>query len=351
MGRDDEAVRPTRAETGGGMGAGELFDARLLVVTGKGGTGKTTVASALAVAAVAAGHEVLLVEVEGRQGLARLFDLPALGHEESPLGDRVAGIAVEPRAALREYLDRAGVPILGSLLDLSGAAELVTAATPGLGDALLLDKVWEMVSRASVDGQPAYDLVILDAPPTGRIVPFLRAPATIAGLARVGPAGDRAGEVAQLLTDPAQTRIVLTTLAEALPVTETLDSAAALHDAGFTVGLVVANQVLPDTLGADAARLPDVASDLSGLAAAAASAGLPLRHADLEQLVAEATDQQRLVDTQQRLISDIRTRLGVGAVELPRRSGGVDGHTAVKSLARHLRPARRRARHRGVGVS
>lgn len=342
---------PARAaRRGGGRGGARMFDARLLVVTGKGGTGKTTVAAAMATAAAATGREVLLVEVEGRQGLARLFDLPALAHEESPLADRIAGTALEPRAALREYLDRAGVPVLGGLLELSGAADLVTAATPGLGDALLVEKVWELATRAGEDGRPGYDLVVLDAPPTGRIVPFLRAPATIAGLARFGPVADRAGAVAHLLADPAQTRIVLTTLAEALPVTETLEAGAALAQAGFTLGAVVANQVLPDLLGTDAARLPRAADDVSGLAAAAAAGGLALRPADLKALVAEATDQQRLVDTQRRLVGRLRTELGVDVVELPLLVDGVDGHAAVSKLARPLRRLGTRARRR-AGVA
>jgi anion-transporting ArsA/GET3 family ATPase len=207
------------------MDARELLRARLLVVTGKGGTGKTSVAAALAVAAAAKGHEVLLAEVEGRQGLARLFDLPALGHEEAPIGERLTGLAIDPRAALREYLDGAGVPVLGTLLDRAGLGDLVTAAAPGLGDVLLAGKLAQVARRSM------YDLVVLDAPPSGRIVPFLGAAAGLAGLARFGPVADQAGGVAELLTDPALTQVVVTTLPEALPVTEALQTAAALRAA------------------------------------------------------------------------------------------------------------------------
>jgi anion-transporting ArsA/GET3 family ATPase len=313
------------------MDARELLRARLLVVTGKGGTGKTSVAAALAVAAAAKGHEVLLAEVEGRQGLARLFDLPALGHEEAPIGERLTGLAIDPKAALREYLDGTGVPVLGTLLDRAGLGDLVTAAAPGLGDVLLAGKLAQ-VARRSV-----YDLVVLDAPPSGRIVPFLGAAAGLAGLARFGPVADQAGGVAELLTDPALTQVVLTTLPEALPVTEALQTAAALRAAGIPVGPAIANQVGEGGLSAGGDRLPALAADPAPLRAAARAAGLQLSDADLAALAGEGLRRERRLDAERRQLARLRDGLGVDLIELPVVPGGVTDPAGVDALARRLR--------------
>src|SRR6266511_1135350 len=205
----------------------ELLDrARLLVVTGKGSTGKTTVAGALATAAARRGRRTLVVEVEGRQGLAALFGRPPLGHQETRVADGVMGLAVDPEESLREYLGRYGAAPLARLLSWARLTRFITAAAPGLGDILLVGKVWEATTRRPRQGARFYDLVVLDAPPTGRIVPFLRAPETVAELARVGPIRHQAERVRELLDDPALTRMVLVCLPEELPVTETLESAS-----------------------------------------------------------------------------------------------------------------------------
>jgi anion-transporting ArsA/GET3 family ATPase len=352
------------------MKAAELFAARLLIVTGKGGTGKTAVAAALGLAAAMKGHEVLLVEIEGREGLPRLFDLPALGHQELQLGERITGMAVDQKAALREYLDAAGVPLLGSLINRTGLADLVTAAAPGLGDALVLSRVWEAATRAdkaaarnaaggeaggpaggpdaaqgdaprdgagrAADRRP-YGLVIVDAPPAGRAVPFLRAPGSLAGVARVGPAADRARLVAGLLTDPARTRAVVTALPEPLPITEARETATALREAGIALGLLVVNQVLPDGLGRMAARLPDLGRDPSPLLTAAGAADLPMTPATARALVKEATDLERRLDTQRRLLAELRDGLDADVVELPLLPRGAGNGEAIRTLARSLR--------------
>src|SRR5919107_1451005 len=160
-----------------------LEQARLLVVTGKGGTGKTTVAAGLAVAAAGRGRRVLVAEVEGRQGLAGLFGRRSLGHREARVAERVNALAIDPDESLREYLARYGFAPLARLLTWAHLNRFITAAAPGLGDVLLVGKVWEAATREARPGSGGYDLVVLDAPPTGRVVPFLRAPrrAALAG--------------------------------------------------------------------------------------------------------------------------------------------------------------------------
>ncbi|WP_222711005.1 ArsA-related P-loop ATPase [Quadrisphaera setariae] len=236
---------------------------RLHVVTGKGGTGKTTVAVALALSLADEGKRVLVCEVEGRQGVSRLLGTEALPYEEVELaegagGGQVVGLAVEPRAALVDYLDTFHGGVLGgrggrvsTVLDRAGAVEFIADVAPGLRDVLLVGKVYEAVRR-TVDGgragstssaQPVYDAVVLDAPPTGRITRFLGIGDELAQLAVGGPIAARAASVAALLRSE-QTAVHLVCLPEELPVTETLEAAAELRAADLPVGAVVANRVL-----------------------------------------------------------------------------------------------------------
>jgi anion-transporting ArsA/GET3 family ATPase len=335
----------------------EVLDrARLVVVTGKGGTGKTTVAAGLAVAAAGRGRRVLAVEVEGRQGLAGLFGRGALDHREARVADGVSALAVDPDESLREYLERYGFGPLARLLSWSHLNRFITAAAPGLGDVLLVGKVWEATTREGPGRRPAYDLVVLDAPPTGRVVPFLRAPETVAELARVGPIRSQADRVRDLLDDPGRTAVVLTCLPEELPVTETLEGIDALRRAGLPVGGVVANRVTGDRLGGRAGRLAALARDPAPLRKAAAAAGAELDEAALATLVGEARDRQRLVARERRLLKELRGGLdGLPLVELPFLAGGVGGPEEVRALAAHLpagpgdaRPAARPRRAAGA---
>jgi anion-transporting ArsA/GET3 family ATPase len=329
----------------------ELLDrARLLVVTGKGGTGKTTVAAALAMAAGLRGRRALAVEVEGRQGLARLFGRRSLDHQETRVAERVAALAVDPEASLRDYLGRYGFAPLARLLTWAKLTHFITAAAPGLGDVLLVGKVWEAATRA----KGGYDLVVLDAPPTGRVVPFLRAPETVAELARVGPIRHQADRVRELLDDPQQTGVLLTCLPEELPVTETLEGMASLRAAGLPVASVVANRVTDDRLGGRAGRLAALAKDPAPLLAAARRAGAELDGPGVAVLLAEARDRQRRVVRERRLLKELRAGAGdLPVAELPSLAGGVGGPDGVRALARRLaevpeEPAARRSLRAGA---
>jgi anion-transporting ArsA/GET3 family ATPase len=230
--------------------------ARLHVVTGKGGTGKTTVAAALAIALANGGRRVLLVEVEGRQGLAQLFDVAAMPYAEQRLasaarGGQVWGLAIDAEEAMIEYLDMFyNMKRSARGLKKMGAVDFVTTLAPGLRDVLLTGKVKEAVTRTNPDGHLAYDAVVLDAPPTGRIRPFLDATREVANLTKFGPISRQSEGVIALLHGP-MTVVHLVTLLEEMPVQETLDAATELTAAGFHVGAVIVNRARPTLISAE----------------------------------------------------------------------------------------------------
>jgi anion-transporting ArsA/GET3 family ATPase len=207
----------------------ELTRARLHVVTGKGGTGKTTVAAALALALSAGGRRVLLIEVEGRQGIAQLFDTPPLPYSEewiaaAPGDGEVFALAVDAEAAFLEYLSMFyNLGFAGRTLRRMGAIEFATTLAPGLRDVLLTGKIKECVGRTDARGRHVYDSVVLDAPPTGRIVRFLDVTRAMADLAKVGPIRGQSEGVVRLLHS-GDTAVHLVTVLEEMPVRETLDA-------------------------------------------------------------------------------------------------------------------------------
>lgn len=269
---------------------------RLHVVTGKGGTGKTTVAGALALALAAGGNRVLLVEVEGRQGLAQLFDTPPLPYQETRLaanqGGDVIGLAVDPEAAMLEYLEMFySIKRGGAVLRRMGAIDFVTTLAPGLRDVLLTGKVKEAVTRERA-GSRVYDAVVLDAPPTGRITQFLQATNEVAGLAKFGPIHKQSVGVSTLLHSP-QTVVHLVTLLEEMPVQETLDAAHELAAAGYQLGRIIVNRARPELVGAD--LLAGGEADDALLTAGLEQAGLPGTLAPtLAQEIADYEARQRL---------------------------------------------------------
>ena len=200
----------------------------LHVVSGKGGTGKTTIAAALAIALAKGGHRTLLMEVEGRQGIAQLFDTPPLPYEERKIavaagGGEVWALAVDTEDALLDYLEMFyKLRRAGSALSKMGAVDFATTIAPGLRDVLLTGKACEVVKRKEKKQDNAYDFVILDAPPTGRIARFLNVNSEVSGLAKVGPIKSHADSVMSVIASE-QTTIHLVTLLEEMPVQETLD--------------------------------------------------------------------------------------------------------------------------------
>lgn len=317
---------------------------RLHVVSGKGGTGKTTVAAALALALASSGKRVLLMEVEGRQGIAQLFDTPPLPYEERPVavapdGGEVLALAVDPEAALLEYLDMFyNLRRAGTALRKLGAIDFATTIAPGLRDVLLTGKAIEAVKRGERSGKPAYDAVVLDAPPTGRIVRFLNVTHEVAGLAKVGPIKSQSDSVMAVIKS-ARTAVHLVTLLEEMPVQETLDGISDLRANNLPVGAVIVNMLRGPRLDpANLAAALDGTLDRAEIEAGVRAAALP-RHMNIDtvtsSLMCEAHDHAERVALEQAE----RMRLsncGQPIYELPQMAGGVD-LSALYSMARLLR--------------
>jgi anion-transporting ArsA/GET3 family ATPase len=301
---------------------------RLHVVTGKGGTGKTTVAAALALSLASGGGRVLLAEVEGRQGLAGLFGRPPLPYAETRVattasGGEILGLAVDAELALVEYLEMFyTMGRAGRLLGRLGAIDFVTTIAPGLRDVLLIGKVKEAAVRRHGAGH-WYDAVVLDAPPTGRIVPFLGATGEVADLAPAGPIHAQSDAVMTLLRS-SQTAIHLVTVLEQMPVQETVDGAAQIEAAGLPLGRVFVNRVRePQLSDADLAVATAGRLDAAALSAAFGSAGLDADLGLAKVLAEEAGEHARRVALERAERRELE-ELGLPLVELPLVPDGID---------------------------
>jgi anion-transporting ArsA/GET3 family ATPase len=289
---------------------------RLHVVTGKGGTGKTTVAAALALALADDGKTVLLCEVEGRQGLASLFDVPPLPYEERrivvvPGGGEVHALAVDPESAFLEYLRmfyRLGPA--AKALDRFGVIDFVTTVAPGVRDVLLTGKVYE-ATRRKRGSHAIYDAVVLDAPPTGRIARFLNVNEEVVGVTSIGRIREQAASIMALLRSP-QTTVHMVTLLEDMPVQEALDGVDELRALGLGIGSVVVNQVRSVELTDEAlAQARGGGIDADSVARELKEAGLEVDDETVRGLLAEAHDHaDRVVDEQAELAR-------VSSLELP----------------------------------
>jgi anion-transporting ArsA/GET3 family ATPase len=306
-----------------------LAKARLHFVTGKGGTGKSTVAAALALTLAAGGRRVLLVEVEGRQGIAQLFDVPPLPYEELKIatadaGGQVNALAIDIEAAFLEYLEMFyNLGIAGRAMRRIGAIEFATTIAPGLRDVLLTGKIKESVVRLDKNKRPAYDAVVVDSPPTGRIARFLDVTKAVADLAKGGPVHSQSEGVVKLLHSD-QTAIHLVTLLEALPIQETLEAIDELEKLDLPIGSVIVNRNIPTFLQPDdLAKAAEGDIDADAVRAGLASTGITLHDVEFAGLLTESIEHATLISARAESADQLE-QLHVPRLELPTIADGVD---------------------------
>jgi anion-transporting ArsA/GET3 family ATPase len=237
-----------------------LLDKRLILVTGKGGAGKTTVAAALGLAAARHGKRVVLCEVAEQKRLGALFAVDT-EHAETELAPGLFAVSVDPEQAKQEWLHyQLKSRTLASVLGGSRLFQYLTAAAPGLSELVTIGKVWDLAQLERRTGGSVFDLAIVDAPATGHGLAMLRAPSTFAAVARVGPVGRQAEKIDRFLRDRAQTGVLTAALPEEMPVNETVEFERALRrELGMTVDAIVVNAVHPARFSAAEARALEAA--------------------------------------------------------------------------------------------
>jgi anion-transporting ArsA/GET3 family ATPase len=256
----------------------DLLDKRLVIVTGKGGVGKTTVAVALGMRAAAAGKRTIVCEVAAQENASRIFDHTAVGFHEVEMDENLWSISIDPEESMREYvLLQLKVRAMRDMLFRSRVFTYLAAATPGLKELVTIGKIWELsqLDRKVKSGRK-YDLVIVDAPATGHGVGFLETPRTFAAIARVGPIHSQAQRLDSFLTDHDQTGTAIVALPEEMPVNESAALETDLRDkVGVAVDRVYLNGLYPERFSKEEAeRLTELGASENGTPRAAARAAL-----------------------------------------------------------------------------
>jgi anion-transporting ArsA/GET3 family ATPase len=308
-----------------------LLDRRLLLVTGKGGTGKSTLAVAIARLAARQGLETVVVELGDEAALPPLLSSTPEGVPEGdgrdpvPIGDHLHTLRIHPLEALTEYLELQ-IPIrpMVHLVTRNPAFRRLLEAAPGWRDLITLGKLWHLESLRD-GGRPRWDLIVVDAPATGHGLSFLSIPRVVVETVRMGPLRRHTDWVQDLLMDPARTLVLPVTLLEDLPVRETLELCARVRELGFTLGPVLVNAVEPEP---DIPKIEEVLASLGRIPESDAPPGLPpdVLGACIDHAVRRASLQRIFLEELERVQS-------LPLVEVPAFPGGVWGPDAITRVA------------------
>jgi anion-transporting ArsA/GET3 family ATPase len=234
----------------------DLLGRRLVILTGKGGVGKSTASATLALIASRRGMRVLLIEIDAKGNLADFFDSRRAGFQPRRFHQGVYGLSMEANASMQEYL-RLALRMPGvAVRPLEGFLGYVSGAIPGIREVLVTGKLyWEEKQVEPAEGggsRPRWDLIVVDGAPTGHSVSQLGAARHLAGLVRTGPIHDQAVAVADLLADPARTALVLVATPEEMPVSETIDLAGRFEaETDLVPAALLLNQRQPEVVPAE----------------------------------------------------------------------------------------------------
>jgi anion-transporting ArsA/GET3 family ATPase len=268
-----------------------FLEPKILIVSGKGGVGKTTVSAALALVAARTGRKVCVAEVDRKGTLPKLFGTTRGGtYEAEELSPGVWGLSVIPEDALAEYLRvQYHMRRISKVFTSTHFVDYITTAAPGLKDILVLGKIWYLEqNREGAGFRHAFDTIIVDAPAAGHMLQFLSAPTGLADAVRVGPIQRQAQWLVEMLQDASRTRVHLVSLAEEMPVAETIETAAALNERlGISTGAAFANAILTELLDGDERdALERIRDDpMETLGAQADAVGLDLDKEDIDALL------------------------------------------------------------------
>ena len=310
-----------------------MVDLRFIVVSGKGGVGRTTVSATLARVAASKGKRVLLAAAAATDRIGRLFgQREPLGPSVTTLAPGVDGVNITPRSSIHEY----GLKVLRSELVTRAvfdnrAVRGVLGAIPGLDAYALLGKAWWHTTEMQ-DGRPRYDLVIFDGPASGHAALMLRIPQAILNVMPKGPLAGDARAIKELLADPTRAALVMVTLAEDLPARETMELAAQARGAlGVPLGPVIVN-----ALPTEALSVPAVDSVLSAWAmqqrGSQATAGDDRLRATLRMAAGVRAHRDAAV----RVVAALKRDLGLPMITLPRIPTAEIGPAIVAELIPHL---------------
>jgi anion-transporting ArsA/GET3 family ATPase len=306
------------------------LDRRLILVVGKGGVGRSTVAAAIAGTCAAQGKKTLLYETNANDRFGHYFGKPPVGTTPTQLAPNLWAVNATPASALAEY----GLMILRfqSVYEMvfeNRVAKTFLRAIPGLDDYALLGKVWFHTTEEK-RGKPVWDTVVFDMPASGHSVSMLRVPWVIVDTVPEGPLTRDARTVKALLCDPARTAAVLVTLAEEMPVNEAIELEAKLIALGIAPQQLLVNQVFPRHFppGAPVTRVLD--------ALIADQANLP---APLAQLTAHAWLSRDRRELHERYLAELRKRTSTKVAELPMLFAHTLGPSDVKQLGDRIAAA------------
>jgi anion-transporting ArsA/GET3 family ATPase len=230
-----------------------LLDRRLLLVTGKGGVGKSTVAASLALRLASAGLRTLLCEVNTGGRLGRRLGHREVGADVTSVEPNLSMVDLQPDAAMREYvLSKIRLERVYRAVFENRMVRYFLRFIPALAETVMLGKVlWHL--RQWPDATGGFDRIVLDLPATGHALTLLGVPQSLLSALPTGPMASEAGWMRDLLVDPVVTAAVLVSLPEELPVNETLELSQALRSRlRIRVGAVVLNQAVESRFGREA---------------------------------------------------------------------------------------------------
>jgi anion-transporting ArsA/GET3 family ATPase len=253
-----------------------LLERRLIFVTGKGGVGKSTVATALGLLAARSGRRTIVAELASQNRVGQTFAQDAATFAEVELADGLFTISIDPESAMEEYLRVKTGPV-GQALGSSRLFQAFAMATPGMRELLSIGKVWELAQlQRRTSGAAVYDLVIVDSPAAGHGLGILRTPRTFAEIARVGPIAHQAETIAHTIADRDFTSVVAVSTASEMPVNETLWLRDELRTDGLGLDAVIVNALYPDRFSGDEHELLERARSRSRSSLTSAALGAAL---------------------------------------------------------------------------